>query len=237
MLEIDDRSGGKIGFGFVRIPPGDFLMGSENHLPFALEVPVHKAFIGKEFFVSRFPVTQEQFRAVEPRNPSVFRHAEKLPVENVNWFEARQFCRNLGELAGRSIRLPTETEWEYVCRAGSTTEFFFGDDETKLSDYAWFESNSREQTSPVGLKKPNAWGVFDMAGNVWEWCEDHWKGDYGDFPADGSAYIRGDDRQPRRAVRGGSWAMDAFRLRSSYRSFDWNDNRNGKLGFRIIWEG
>jgi formylglycine-generating enzyme required for sulfatase activity len=222
---------------FVKIPPGRFQMGSVNELPFALETPVHDALIAHNFFVSGFLITQEQYEIVTGANPARFRHEKNLPVENVTWFEAKNFCRKLSEISGKMIRLPSETEWEYFARAGSTTEFFFGDDDSVLPEYAWFELNGEERTHPVGLKKPNHWGLFDVAGNVWEWCEDVWQNDYTDFPADGSANTRNYDKQRRRATRGGSFAMNAFRCRSSYRSFDWNDTATDKLGFRVVMEG
>lgn len=236
LLEFSGVSSDKIKISTIKIPAGKFQMGSVNELPFALETPVHEATISSEFFVSRFLITQEQFWAVMGNNPAKFRHATNLPVENVNWFEAKKFCLKMTELSGRNFRLPTETEWEYLCRAGSMTEFFFGDDEKKLPEYAWFESNSREKTHPVGLKKPNNWGIYDIVGNVWEWCEDVWKSDYADFPADASANLQNIEKQHRRSTRGGSWAMNAFRCRSSYRSFDWNDTATEKLGFRVIME-
>ena len=218
------------------IPSGKFEMGSQNELPFALETPVHEAVISNSLFVSKFLVTQEQFEIVMNENPSKFRYEKNLPVENITWFDAKTFCRKLSEISTKLIRLPSETEWEYFCRAGSTGDFFFGDDETLLSDYAWFELNSDGKTHPVGLKKPNNWGLFDVVGNVWEWCEDVWKSDYNDFPADGSANLKNSEKQPRRSTRGGSFAMNSFRCRSTYRSFDWNDNAVEKLGFRIVLE-
>jgi len=221
---------------FVKIPAGKFQMGSVNELPFALETPVHKAVISESFFVSQYLITQEQYKAVMQINPAHFRHEQNLPVENVTWFEAKSFCQKLTESAGKLIRLPNETEWEYLCRADSTTEFFFGDDENNLTEYAWFELNGGEKTHPVGLKKPNNWGLFDIAGNVWEWCEDVWKSDYQDFPSDGSPNLKNIEKQHRRATRGASFAMNAFRCRSSYRSFDWNDTATEKLGFRVIME-
>jgi formylglycine-generating enzyme required for sulfatase activity len=229
ILEINN-----ISVDLVKIPAGEFQMGSISELPYALETPVHSASISYEFFIGAFTITQEQFAAIMGTNPAHFRHAENLPIENVSWFDARTFCQKISEKTGRRIRLPSETEWEYVTRAGTTTEYFFGDDSAKLPDYAWFEINSSEQTAPIGLKKPNPWGIYDIVGNVWEWCEDAWKSDYNDFSPDGSAFTN--EKQPRRAVRGGAWNMDAFRCRSSYRSFDWNDAANNRLGFRIVVE-
>lgn len=231
LLEI---SGQKI--KFVKIPAGKFQMGSINELSFALETPVHEAVISKSFFVSKYPITQEQYEVVIGTNPSKFRYEKNLPVESVTWFDAKVFCQKLTEIIGKLVRLPSETEWEYFCRANSTTEFFFGDNENLLTDYAWFELNSDDKTHPVGLKKPNSWGLFDMVGNVWEWCEDVWKSDYTNFPVDGSANLQNIEKQDRRATRGGSFAMNAFRCRSSYRSFDWNDSATEKLGFRVVME-
>lgn len=233
-LEIGESS--KIGIPLIKIPPGKFQMGSPNGLPFAPEIPVHEVVISYFFFVSRFLITQEQYKTLMGVNPSNFRYEINLPVENVSWFDAKAFCQKLTEGTGKLFRLPTETEWEYICRAGSTTEYFFGDSEKDLSEYAWFEINSDEKTHPVGLKKTNHWGIYDIVGNVWEWCEDVWKSDYSDFPADGSANLRNIEKQHRRSTRGGSWAMNDFRCRSSYRSFDWNDNITGKLGFRVVME-
>jgi formylglycine-generating enzyme required for sulfatase activity len=230
-LEINSRK-----IPFVKIPAGKFQMGSVNELPFALETPVHEAVISKSFFASQYLITQEQYLAVMGTNTAVFHHETNLPVENITWFEAKNFCQKLTEISGKLVRLPTETEWEYFCRAESSTEFFFGDDKNILTEYAWFEQNSDEKTHPVGLKKPNNWNLFDIVGNVWEWCEDVWKNDYNDFPTDGSANIKNLEKQSRRATRGGSFAMNAFRCRSSYRSFDWHDTATEKLGFRVVME-
>lgn len=233
-LEIGESTETKM--RFAPVLPGEFQMGSAGGLPYAPETPVHKVSVAYSFFVSCFPVTQEQYAALTGENPSGFRHAANLPVENVSWTDAKNFCQKLTEITGRLVRLPTETEWEYVCRAGSGSEYFFGDDEKDLKEYAWFEDNANEKTHPVGLKKPNAWNVYDIVGNVWEWCEDVWQSDYTDYPADGSPNLKNIARQLRRAVRGGSWAMNAFRCRSSYRSFDWHDNQTEKLGFRVVME-
>jgi formylglycine-generating enzyme required for sulfatase activity len=221
---------------FIKVPPGKFQMGSVNELPYALETPVHKAVISESLSVAVYPVTQEQYQEIMGHNPAKFRHGKNLPVANVNWFDAKKFCQKLSGETGQLLRLPTETEWEYFCRAGSETEFFFGDDKKELVDYAWFEYNSNERTAPVGLKKPNDWGIHDIVGNVWEWCEDVWQSDYTGFPSDGSANLKNIEKQHQRSTRGGSWAMDAFRCRSSYRSHDWTDTKTEKLGFRIVLE-
>jgi formylglycine-generating enzyme required for sulfatase activity len=133
----------------------------------------------------------------------------------------------------REVRLPSEAEWEYACRAGTATEYFFGDCEADLGAYAWFCLNSDERPHPVGLKRPNSWGFYDMAGNVWEWCSDVWHSDYTGAPTDGSPRQDGGERQPRRCLRGGAWNFDAFRCRSAYRSRDWKHFATNHFVVRI----
>jgi eukaryotic-like serine/threonine-protein kinase len=130
-----------------------------------------------------YEVTQGEYERVMGTNPSHFKGDPRLPVETVSWQDAMTFCERLSALpaersAGRVYRLPTEAEWEYACRAGSTTIYSFGDSEGSLGDYAWYDSNSGSKTHPVGQKRPNAWGLYDMHGNVWEWCSDWYDGSY-----------------------------------------------------------
>jgi formylglycine-generating enzyme required for sulfatase activity len=132
------------------------------------------------------------------------------------------------------VRLPTEAEWEYACQAGTSDEFYFSGKEQDVGEYAWYDLNSGERTHPVGLKKPNTWGLFDMTGNVWEWCEDVWHSDYDDAPSDGSAWMHNEDKQPRRSLRGAAWDMDAFRCRTAYRSYDWKHISTSRFGMRIV---
>ena len=218
----------------VRVPAGEYEMGSGNQLPFALETPVHKVSLAYPFFIGRLPVTQKQYETVLKTNPAAFCDSPDLPVENVTWFDAKRFCQRLTEVTGRFVRLPSEAEWEYACRAGSATDYHFGQTAKSLEEYAWYDRNSQEQTHPSGLKKPNVWGLQDIIGNVWEWCEDEWHGSYDGAPQDGSAWVSNQHRRARRCVRGGAWDMDAFRCRSSYRSFDWEDAATNRLGFRIV---
>ena len=144
-------------------------------------------------------------------------------VETVSWVDVQWFIRKLNGLEGKDkYRLPTEAEWEYACRAGSNTRFCFGDDDGKLGQYAWYDSNSGSKTQPVGKKKPNDWGLYDMHGNVWEWCEDY----YGDYPAGPSS---GSDR----VIRGGGWNNNAGGCRSSNRLRDNPRGRGQGMGFRL----
>jgi formylglycine-generating enzyme required for sulfatase activity len=186
----------------------------------------------KPFYIGVYEVTNAQWKRVMGTVPSRWKGAD-LPVGNVGWDDANEFCRRLSALpeekqAGRVYRLPTEAEWEYACRAGTTTKWSFGDDESRLGDYAWFDGNSGNGTHPVGKKKPNAWGLFDMHGNVTEWCND-WLGDY----AKGAVTDpQGPSQGSHRVYRGGSWLYTAGDCRSAFR---WivPSLRIGILGFRL----
>jgi formylglycine-generating enzyme required for sulfatase activity len=208
-------------------------MGSSSGLPFAPEGPEHKVDV-KAFWMAESPVTGRQYEAVLGRNPSKFHGHRDLPVENVSWLDACEFCNRLSIVSGTPVRLPSEAEWEYACRAGTLTQFHFGDSPAELPTYAWFENNSGGHTAPVRLKEPNAWGLFDIIGNVWEWCADHWHDDYVGAPCDGSPWLSAASHRRRHCVRGGAWDMDAFRCRSSYRSYDWEEIGTSRTGFRVV---
>ena len=155
---------------------------------------------------------------------------EDRPVEQVSWDDAQEFLAKLNLMEKiDTYRLPTEAEWEYACRAGSTTRFCFGDKEEKLGEYAWYGDNSEGKTHPVGQKQPNAWGLYDMHGNVWEWCQD-W---YGDYPAGPVTDPRGPDAGEYRVLRGGSWDNDTRNLRSAVRNYYYPDYRSDIIGFRV----
>ncbi|MFM6439528.1 MAG: formylglycine-generating enzyme family protein, partial [Microcystis panniformis] len=146
-------------------------------------------------------------------------------------------CQKLSQITGKTYRLPTEAEWEYACRAGTTTRYYFGDDANQLGDYAWYDGNSQRTTHPVGQKKPNAWGLYDMSGNVWEWCEDDWHDNYIGAPKDGSAwFIKNDNRSHRKCPRGGSWFNNPGNCRSAFRSSNHrrDNDYNDLNGFRVV---
>ena len=180
--------GGGVTLELILIPPGTFDMGSDRGNP--TEKPVHKVTLKKAFYIGKYEVTQEQWQAVMGANPSHFKDPKK-PVGSVTWNACRDFVAKLSEKTGRKFSLPSEAEWEYACRAGSTTEFCYGDGEAGLGEYAWYSGNSGDMTHLVGQKKPNKFGLFDMHGNVWEWCEDVWHVSYEGAPTDGSASVEG----------------------------------------------
>jgi len=198
-----------IGMKLTLIPPGESLMGASDSDRDASsdEKPQHRAQITKPFYLGMYEVTQAQYQKVVGKNPSKF-EGESLPVEKVSWENAVEFCKRLSEAAeeraaGRTYRLPTEAEWEYACRAGSTSRYSFGDSEVELQEYAWYENNSGYRTHPVGEKQANAWGLYDMHGNVWEWCQDWYE--HGPYEAGPATDPSGPDEGVTRVLRGGSW--------------------------------
>ena len=209
-----------IGMKLKLLPAGTFVMGSDFEKAVDFEKPVHHATLTKPFYIGVHEVTQEQYKKLMGENPSEEK-APQHPVTHVSWTDAVRFCETLSNLpeekaAGRTYRLPTEAEWEYACRAGTTTEYSFGNDEPQLGDYAWFGDNSNYTTHVVGQKKPNPWGLYDMHGNVYEWCQDWCNGYPGDSVVDPDGPPTGSDR----VLRGGSWVSPARLCRSSCRSED-----------------
>lgn len=232
--------GDSVTMDMVLIRPGKFLMGSETS-PFAGEKPVHEVAISQPFYMGKYPVTQEQWQAIMRNNPSNFK-GTKRPVDEVSWNDAQGFCRELSVKTGKTIRLPTEAEWEFACRAGSTTEYCFGDDEHGLAAYAWYEGNSSGTTHVVGERKPNAWGLYDMHGNVWEWCQDWY--DQGYYAESSRVDPQGPARSDREAhvLRGGAWHVSAAYCRSASRGGDFPCGEGGpgswgdanRSGFRVV---
>ena len=225
----------------VRIPAGESLMGSpeseeDRH---ASESPQHRVHFREPFYLGKYPVTQAQWRAVMRDNPARFKGHDR-PVERVSWDQCRQFCEKLKKRVGRETRLPSEAEWEYACRAGTTTPFYFGD--TISTDQANYDGNYtysrgsegvyREETTTVGTFPANAFGLFDMHGNVWEWCADAWHDDYRGAPSDGSAWAVGGD-EGSRVLRGGSWYGSPGLCRAAVRYRYTPDYRYSNVGFRV----
>ena len=216
----------------VSIEAGQFQMGSKEA---EREQPIHSVTL-EAFEIGRAPVTQAQYQAIMGTNPSGFK-GDDLPVENVSWHDAMAFCKKLSKQTGRDYSLPSEAQWEYACRAGSDGKYCFGDDEGRLGDYAWYDANSGGKTHPVGKKKPNKWGLYDMHGNVWEWCLDTWHDNYDGAPTDGTPWGAPDaksDAGEGRVFRSGGWLDDARGCRCAFRNVWEPDFRFISLGFRLV---
>ena len=228
---------------FVPITPGagkftaSFKMGSADGP--ATEKPVVTIAFEFSFALAKYEVTQELYETVMGKNPSKWK-GPRNSVEMVSWDEATEFCRKAtAELRKRKlihddevIRLPSEAEWEYACRAGTTTRWSFGDDVKEIGDFCWFDGNAKGNDPPVGKKKPNAWGLYDMHGYVWEWCGDVWSPTLDGTPAKGKARTGKDEKE--RVLRGGSWADGADKARSAYRHHQALDFRSDAIGFRCV---
>ncbi|WP_439625147.1 SUMF1/EgtB/PvdO family nonheme iron enzyme [Gemmata sp.] len=223
---------GNLPLTFAWCPPGAFQMGSTRADANTDEKPAHTVALTKGFFIGIYPVTQAQWKAaLMPTEPSNFAGPDR-PVEQVLWEESQKFCRQITRnLKGRgAVRLPTEAEWEYACRAGTDTEFHTGDGEAALARAGWYETNSGKETHPVGRLAPNAWGISDTHGNVWEWCGD-W---YAEYTADPRTDPTGPATGTDRVFRGGGWGDSAKFCRSTYRSWFDPAVRYDALGFRVV---
>ena len=214
----------------VWIPDGMFQMGSSDNEEgrYDDEGPQHEVKL-TGFWLAAEPVTQSQYEAVMDKNPS---HSQgpNNPVENVSREDAMEFCQKLSDQTKRKFTLPSEAQWEYACRAGSKTKHCFGNSEKELGDYAWYAKNSKGQTQPVGKKKPNGWGLYDMHGNVWEWCLD-W---YGKYSKEQQENPTGPESGTYRVLRGGGWFIDAEGCRSAVRNNRTPGNRFSYVGFRVL---
>ncbi len=219
---------GAVQIDLMRIPPGEFAMGSpvdeDGHAP--NEEPVRRVRISKAFYLSRFEITRGQYRAVmgeAPRGAGV----DTLPVSQIPYADAREFARRLSGIANVEVRLPTEAQWEYACRAGSRTRYYSGSSEADLGRVAWYSENSKEKAHPVGQKQPNAWGLYDMHGNVWEYCADF----IDDYATMTSTDPVGRVSPRHGAMRGGGWMHGPEECRAATRMI--SDDMFGGAGFRI----
>ena len=211
----------------------------------------HRVILTKGFYMQTVEVTQGQWRLVMGTNPSDFKSGDKYPVEKVSWDDVQNFITRLNAKGQGTYRLPTEAEWEYACRAGSSTRFCFGDSDNQLGDYAWYNSNSGNKTHPVALKKANAWGLHDMHGNVWELCsdlyEDYSTGSVTDPENTGELsgrenwsgikqvwdLLKGEGSN--RVLRGGSWDIEPASCRSAHRDRYAPTFRYFYVGFRLVY--
>ncbi|MFA6473033.1 MAG: SUMF1/EgtB/PvdO family nonheme iron enzyme [Candidatus Latescibacterota bacterium] len=240
------------GIGMILVPGGSFAMGADKGRP--EELPVHTVELSP-FLIGATEITQSQYKALTNSNPSNYFGDDTLPVERVSWFDAVKFCNLLSTRAGleqcydettgdcdfskNGFRLPTEAEWEYACRAGTKTVYYFGDSASDIGDYAWFGNieigNCDNIPHPAGLKKPNRWGIFDMCGSNWEWCNDRYDAQY---------YASGIRQNPKgpaagklRVMRGGSWICNTEFMTSSYRECYVPSLSYLDIGFRVVKNG
>jgi formylglycine-generating enzyme required for sulfatase activity len=213
----------------VLIPSGNFLMGDEDEF----DAPPHEVSVSS-FYIGKYLVTQKEYERVMGSNPSRWKSSPDNPVEQVRWSDAVKYCNKRSQMEGlepcydlanwtcdfaaNGYRLPTEAEWEYACRAGTTTAYYFGDSDQKLGDFAWYKSNSGLRPQPVGQKRANPWGLFDMCGNVWEWCNDFYQVDY--YEHSPGQDPKGPDAGDKKVVRGGAWKMESENCRSGYRYYE-----------------
>jgi formylglycine-generating enzyme required for sulfatase activity len=220
---------------FVLIPAGEFTMGVDKNFEEADddETPAHRVTISQPFYLGKYEVTQSQWVSLMGSNPSYFK-GRNNPVENVSWDDVQEFIWKLNEKEGTGkYRLPTEAEWEYAARAGTTSRYSFGDDAGELGRYAWYDRNSENTTHPVGQKEPNGWGLYDMHGNVFEWVRD-WYGEkyYAESPGTDPW---GPSSGAYRVIRGGGCSNNARDCRSALRSGGPLDYRESNLGFRLAF--
>ena len=217
----------------VFIQGGAFQMGDEHGDLWDACRPVHKVTV-KDFYLSKYPVTQALWRAVMGDDPPelAFKGSGNRPVERVSWDDTQLFIQQLNERTGESYRLPTEAEWEYAVRGGIYSNRYKYAGSNKLKEVGWYDENSHDETKPVGLKFPNELGLYDMSGNVYEWCADVWHENYEDAPSDGSAWMEGGE-QNRRVVRGGSWYVNSNLCRVASRFWFYQDYRLNFIGFRL----
>ena len=234
-----------MGMTFARIDPGSFVMGTSEDQLQAIhgghyawvkdEIPYHRVQITEPFYMSIFEVTQSQWKEVMGTDPSFFK-GDELPVERVSWKDVQTFINKLNQREGwEACALPTEAQWEYAARAGSDTNYHSSNDDSKLGNYAWFSKNSGGQTHPVGGKQPNAWGLYDMLGNVREWVLNRYQKDY---------YRTWHIHNPQglangnyRSIRGGHSTAPSETVRVAYRSYGSSDARGWLTGFRCITSG
>jgi len=243
---VEDLDG--VPLEMVVIPGGTFLMGSSEKRPLPNELPVHSVAV-KPFLMSKYPVTKAQWKAIA-NLPQVHCKLNKVPVRagsanhpvaQISWYEAVEFCDRLSRRTRHEYRLPTESEWEYACRAGTKTPFHFG--ETITPELANYDGKFPYHLEPKGIHRgqtthimsfqfANAFGLFDMHGNVWEWCQDHWHESYDNSPTHGEAWL--DHENSKRVMRGGSWVNEAFLCRSAFRQIGDAYHKSNNTGFRIV---
>lgn len=217
-----------LGMEFVLIPPGEFVMGSRNS---AAAQPMRRVSISRPVYMGRVPVTQAQWQRIMGENPSWKEGCRNCPVEQVSYLDVLHFLKKLNAMDRGNYRLPTEAEWEYAARAGTTGTYSFGDEPSILGEYGWYFRNTDRGAQPVGQKRPNPWGLYDMHGNVWEWVRD-WHRPYPRVQT--AVNPIGPSNGQYKVIRGGSWTNDFDLLGSATRMKVRPTNRHLNLGFRLV---
>jgi len=225
---------------YIKLPRGKFFMGTDDINARDREKPRHEVNIDYDIAMAKHLVTVEDYMlyaqatGVEVPEEKLEHLGVDVPLRRVRWTEAVAYAKWKSEREGKIYRLPTEAEWEYACRAGSQSRFCFGDDEALLGEYAWYAPNAEGMTHDVGTKKPNAWGLYDMHGNVWEWCRDRYAQDYQTTPCDGSAFENTSENE--RVLRGGSYNADVEKCSCTSRINLGAGGKNYFIGFRLVIE-
>ena len=220
-----------ISIDMVRVEAGTFTMGATAEMknPDYNEKPIHRVTLTNDYYIGKYEVTQALWKAVMGNNPSGFK-GDNLPVEMVGWDDCQEFIGKLNRITGKKFRLPTEAEWEYAARGGNKSRGYQYSGSNNLSDVAWFLDNSGEMTHAVGTKQPNELGIYDMTGNVWEWCQD-W---YGAYSSSSQVNPTGANSGSSRMIRGGCWISGARGCRSSYRYDCTPGYRRNGVGLRLV---
>jgi formylglycine-generating enzyme required for sulfatase activity len=233
--DCDSYTDSETGMEFVYVKGGCYQMGDTFGDGYENERPVHEVCID-DFSIGKFKVTQKQWKRVMDNNPSYFKKCgDDCPVENVSWDDTQEFIRVLNQRTGKTYRLPTEAEWEYAARSGGKREKWAGtNNEAELGEYAWYSGNSGNQTHPVGRKKPNGIGVYDMSGNVWEWVQDMYSGKAYSFHKRNNPVYTGSGTV--HVFRGGSWYYNSPGVRTTFRDHrtPFNIIRHHNVGFRLV---
>ena len=220
-----------ISIDMVRVEAGTFTMGATAQMknPDEDEKPTHRVTLTNDYYIGKYEVTQALWQVVMGSNPSNFK-GDNLPVEMVSWADCQDFLSKLNRITGKTFRLPTEAEWEYAARGGNKSRGYQYSGSNNLSGVAWYGDNSGSKTHVIGIKQPNELGIYDMSGNVWEWCQD-WDGEYS---SSSQVNPTGANYGFRRVFRGGSWDFDAWACRSSFRNSDSSSIRGNSLGLRLV---
>jgi len=222
--------GERVELEMIKLQSGQFLMGSAADSIY--ERPPHSVTIAKPLMIGRYPITQYQWKAIMNSNPSTHSGHSRYPVDSVSWLDCQRYCKKLSQRIQRVVRLPSESEWEYACRAGTETEFSFG---AEIDNWSTWSRAQGRQPLPVDARSPNPWGLFDMHGNAAEWCQDVWHIDYWSAPSDGTSWDTGGE-QDCRVIRGGSRDNHPTHCRSASRGKYPASGKSEFIGLRVVIE-